>query len=399
MSTGVIERTLAIVSVAAAVAVSVPARPAVGQQTRADTAAVLLRVAEDLRAEGQNGLAQSILELILRRYSGTAAAETARQAAEGIGEERESTGGRNELVAWNTIYGAALGVMIPAALGADESAPYGVGLLIGTPLGFVASRAYANSRSMTPGHARAITFGTWWGTFQGIGWREVFDIGDETFTSCLPPPDQNICDTFDVDSELAPVTAAVIGGLVGLGTGAALGASLDISPSTALITNFAALWGTWYGVAGGVVANLENDGLVAATLIGGDIGLLTGALAGPSLNMSRRRAWLIHLTGIAGLVGGLGVDLIAQPNDEEVAILIPAIGSFVGLAAGFATTTKVDPIPSMGHGDIQSAFATVASGRLRFGLPMPIPALLPYDSPTKRRMVPGVKLKALDVSW
>ena len=65
----------------------------------------------------------------------------------------------------------------------------GVGLLLGAPAGFFASRAYARSRPLSDGQARAITLGGTWGTWQGFGWASVLDLGTETVRECPLGPD------------------------------------------------------------------------------------------------------------------------------------------------------------------------------------------------------------------
>jgi hypothetical protein len=372
----------------------------VGAQTAADTARVFYTVAEDLRLEGKLEEAEALYEIILSRYADTPVAQDAQGRLLALRAGRRAAGGRGEVISWNTIYGAALGVLIPAALGADEPEPYGVGLLLGGPLGFLGSKAYANSTSMTPGQARAITFGTWWGTWQGIGWREVFNIGDGEVTQCYDTGFGQECYTYAVESDEAPFTAAVIGGLAGLTAGVVMSRNLDIPTTTALIANFGAMWGSWYGLAAAEAVGIEDDddGKMAAVLLGGDVGLFAGAVAAPALRMSTSRAWLVHLSGIAGLIGGLGLDLLTQPDDEQVAILIPAATSLVGLIAGYATTKPADRRPDVGGGALAPALLAWHRGRASLGLPVPVPALLPSRDPGKR-YVPGLRLHLLQATW
>lgn len=366
-------------------------RPASAQMTRADSASVLVALAGDLLANGQQDRARVLLALVVERYGET---PPGRAAANQLAELRASAqedGGETELIAWNTIYGAALGLLIPAALDADESAPYGVGLLVGTPTGFLASRAYASARRVSPGHARAITFGTWWGTAQAIGWREVFDIGDTEEIVCPVTPDD--CFVIENDSERAPFTAAVIGGLAGLTVGAIIGETRPITAATALVTNFSALWGTWYGLAGGVIADAEDDALLTSTLIGGDLGLLIGALGGPHMRMTTGRAWLIHLSGIAGLAFGGGIDLLVEPDDAQLGILIPALTSAVGLAIGFGTTTPEDAGLELGAG---GSLMQYADGRLSLGMPLPLPTV---DRQPRTRPSLGLRFDLFRAHW
>ena len=70
----------------------------------------------------------------------------------------------------------------------------------------------------------------------------------------------------------------------------------------------------------------------------GNAGLAAGALAGSRWPLSRSRARLISVGGLIGGVGGLGIVMITQPDNDDVAIGIPLVGSIAGLVAGVALT-------------------------------------------------------------
>ena len=381
-------------------AILLSAAPApLASQIPADTASVLFSVASDLLQEGDTTQATSLFRILLGRFPEAGVASDARALLDELEAARRDRGGRGKLIAWSTIYGASLGVLIPAAFGADDSEPYGVGLLLGAPLGFAGSKAYAKSVRLTPGQARAITFGSWWGMWQGFGWREVFGWGDRDVTQCFDTGGGvTECFTFREESDEAPFTGTVLGSLAGLTTGILLSRQIDIAASTALAANFGALWGTWYGFAASVIA-IENDddGRLAMTLIGGDVGLIAGALAAPALGMSTGRAWLVHLAGIAGLIGGLGLDLIVQPDDDQAAVLIPMATSAFGLFVGFGTTSE-DSGHDVDVPDLASALISWREGKLRFGAPLPRPTVLAAPG-TRRGVVPGVKFDLFRLSW
>jgi len=368
-----LRRALVWAALCAALVAGAPARAA-AQETRADTAAVLLRVAEQLEAEGRTALAAALLQAILERYGETpAAAEAARRRAPGrTAAAGEVTGsGRGELMVWGTLYGLWLGAAVPAAAGTDEPEAYGLGLLLGGPAGFLAARFYAGE-GLTEGQARAITFGGTWGTWQGFGWREVADVGR---------------------TPEATFTAMIAGGLTGLGIGAALAHNRPITPGTATMVNFGALWGSWYGLAAAIAADLEGDDQrITSTLIGGNLGLIATALAAPGWNLSRQRARLINVAGVAGLVSGFGVLLLLQPEDDNTAILVPTLTSAVGLLAGAAWTRNYDrrsrPAGAGGSGGGE-ALLERRGGRWAAGEPRPVPVLL--EAAAGRR-VPGLRL-------
>ena len=207
-------------------------------------------------------------------------------------------------------------------------------------------RALARSRPMSEGQVRAITFGSLWGTWQGWGLLEVMDWGERE--NCFL--DVCVLEGPDGDDILR---AMVVGGLAGVATGAVL-ARKPIASGVATTENFGALWGTWFGFAGGLVADLEGDQLLVSTLLMGDAGLLTTARLAPGWNMSRNRARMISISGVIGLLGGFGLDMIFQPDDQKVAMGIPLATSIAGLAIGARVTSDR---PTRG-GTLGSTFVT-----------------------------------------
>ena len=353
-----------------------PSRAA-AQEARADTAAVLLRVAEQLEAEGRTALAAALLQTILERYGETPAAEAARRRAAERAAAAEVTGsGRGELMVWGTLYGLWLGAAIPAAAGTEEPEAYGVGLLLGGPAGFLASRLVAG-QGLTEGQARAITFGGTWGTWQGFGWREVLDIGSNTSES-----------TF---------RAMVLGGLAGVGVGAVLANNSSITPGTATAVNFGALWGTWYGFALAMASGIDDgDKRLTASLIGGNVGLVATALTAPGWNLSRQRARLINVAGVAGLVGGYGLLLLLQPENDNTAILVPTATSAAGLLAGAMWTRNHDRRSGPAGGSGGEALLERHEGRWAVGEPRPVPVML---EAAHGRRVPGLGLALVSLRF
>ena len=392
------KRTLWVSAAILALAVATP-KLVGAQATPADTAAVLHRVAQQLRADGRNDLARRILQLITERYPGSPTALQAQRLFDQITSVRIARSGRAELIAWNTLYGAWLGVAVPAAFGADEPEPYGAGLLAGAPLGFIAARAYGLDNSMSAGQARAITFGSIWGTWQLWGWREVLDLGVATRRECFDTGfGTQECHEFQEDASEEGWTAIILGGLAGIGTGALIGRSHDISIGTATAASHGALWGTWFGFAGEVLFEVDDDDAALAwTLIGGDVGLIAGALVGQSSRMSAGRAWLISAAGFAGLVGGFGVDLLLDVDDDQAAVLIPILGSAAGLITGASITRNFD---SDAGPALTRSVLELSDGKVALGLPLPEPTLLPrvtLDGSIKSQ--PGLKVNLLNASF
>jgi hypothetical protein len=305
-------------------------------QTAADSAGVLLGVAVRLKDEGQNPLARSILNLIVQRYANTPAALEAQRLIDALRADRTDQSGRSELMVWGTTYGLFLGAAIPYAFDAQDPEPYGIGLIVGGPAGFLAARSYAKSRSLTEGQARAITFGGTWGGWQGYGWSQVFELGSKE--ECFGGGGCFRSDDADGNAAMA---ATIAGSLVGIGVGAAL-SKKNITAGTATTVNFGGLWGSWFGGSAAVLADASSDNTLAATLIAGNLGIVAAALNAPKWQLSRQRARLISISGVAGLLAGMGILLIAQP-DGDGSIAVPMATSAAGLALGAHWTRSMEP--------------------------------------------------------
>jgi hypothetical protein len=383
-------RLLAILLVLTAAPATRP-EPVSSQITRADSAAVLLGAAARFEAEGRWDIAEALYQLITERFGDTPAGGEAQRILSAPPTERVSRSGRVELQVWSTLYGLWLGVAIPGAFGAEDPEPVGVGLLLGGPAGFFSGRALARSRSLSDGQARAITLGGSWGTWQGLGWAEVFDWGKEEVCS------GDVCYE-DGDSSEEIFATMIAGGLVGIATGAVLSRK-PIPSGVASTVNFGTLWGTWFGVAFGVLADLEDDDLLASTLIGGDAGLLATALLSPGWNISRNRARLISIAGVIGGLGGAGLDLLIQPDDEKVAIGIPLVLSIGGLVIGAASTRDYDRPGQTSPGGLDSALLNLDGHRASLGLPAPFPTALPVKGPRGPSWSPALGLTLLQARF
>jgi hypothetical protein len=352
--------------------------------SRADSAAVLLDAARSFEADGRWEVAEALFHRLTEQFGDTEAGREARALLERPTPEGTSRSSQAELMVWSTTYGAWLGVAIPGALGADDPAPYGVGLLLGGPGGFLGGRALSRSMNLSEGQVRAITFGSLWGTWQGWGLLELMDWGEEEYC------DWDVCwsDGPDGDDVLK---AMVLGGLAGIGTGAFL-AQKPIPSGVATTVNYGALWGTWFGFAGGVVADLEEDDLLASALLGGNAGLLYTAFRASDWNLSRPRARLISISGVIGLLGGFGLDLLMQPEEDKVAMGIPLLTSAGGLALGAVMTSDSRAgeggmgrgrREAGGDGDPGTSLLQLRDGKFSLGTPAPFPTLLPVDGPRR----------------
>jgi hypothetical protein len=334
----------------------------VAQATRADSAAILLDAASRLERVGRTEAALDLYRMILDRFGDTVAGDRVRQLLQSPGG-RSTRSGRVELQVWSTLYGLWLGVAVPAAFGADGPEPYGVGLLVGGPIGFLAGMGLARSREFTDGQTRAITFGGTWGTWQGFGWSEVFDWGDGL--QC--EGDQCVSDGGPEEK----FAGMILGGLTGIGVGLALSGQ-TITDGVATSVSLGSLWGSWFGLSLGVIADLENDDLLAAVLLGGNGGLVGSAVLASRTGISRGRARLISIAGVIGGLAGGGIDLITQPDGDKTLIAIPLIGSVVGLTIGAVTTRNFDRSPVGGDPDAgPDALFRIDGGRFEVDTPTP----------------------------
>lgn len=372
-------RRALLVSILLLASLSFPSDATHAQVTAADSAAVLLQAAQTFDAQGESDVARAVYRYIVDYFPGTPAGGVANERLMGIRSEGTSGSGSVELQIWTTTFGLYLGVAIPGALGADDSEPYGIGLLLGGPVGFLGGRSLARAKNLTEGQARAITMGGWWGMWQAYGWRQVFDwgVGERCEASPFDPSGEVYCYSTEDETE-ENFAATIVGGLAGMAAGYAL-SGRPVSPGVATTVNFGALWGTWFGVAGGVLMDLEDDDLLAATLLGGNATLAATVALAPGWNFSRSRARLVSIAGVIGGLGGAGVDLLVQPDGEKTAIAIPLAMSLIGLGIGVHTTRDYD-VERRGPGDdaalLDGALINVRGGRWGVGLPIPYPVML-----------------------
>lgn len=360
-------RSLILVGLALA-ALALP-RAARAQATRPDSAAILLEAARRLDAEGKRIAADAVYDYIVRRYGETPAGVEAKNKLV-VGRQAEpERSGRLELLAWGAIDGAWLGIAIPLAFGATGTAPYGIGLIAGGPVGFFLAKTYADHARPTLGQARAITFGFNWGTWQTVGWLAALTSGD-----------------LSTEALFGSMAAGGVGGAV---AGAMYGRHRSVPAGMMTAVSHGAYWGTWFGMMAWPLLSLEGDNGFRVGLAAGDVGLLVAALTAPK-DISPGRVWLTTAAGIAGIAVGGGIDLLLQPGDETVAIGIPMATSAIGLVAGIALAKGAErvrsaraptaPIPDA------TALLQVDEAGTRLGLPVPSPTLVPVGERGPRRL-------------
>lgn len=362
--------------------------PAEAQLSRADSAAVLLRTAQDFDAAGDARTSEALLAYVVERYGDTAAGAAALDLLVGPGGERLDRASRIELPVFSTLYGLWLGAAVPAAFGADDPEAYGAGLLIGGPLGLFSGLAASKNRRFTEGQARAISWGGVWGTWQGFGWSGLLDIGVEEFC------DFSQCYEGDQSDE-AVFGSMVVGGLLGIGGGALLARS-PIESGVSSAAQGGSIWGSIYGAL--LVETLDDDqgsgddAVLAASLIAGNVGLVTGAWLASKYGVGRPRVRMINLGALVGGVGGLGIDLLLQPGDNAL-LAIPLVTSAAGLVIATYATRGDDRVGTT-RGQENGALFGWADGGLRLQTPLPTPVLLEMpDEQGRPTWTPGLRLE------
>jgi hypothetical protein len=381
------------------VVLGVLAAPLFAQETRADTAAVLVEAARRLAREGERDLAASLLRHVVRWYGETEIARTAARELAAADRVGLAGSGRTGFVVTNTLFGAWLGVAVPAAIGAEDAPPYGAGLIAGPGAGLAGSLAWSGTHPLTSGQAAAYRWSLIWSSWQAYGWREVLGIGDSE--SCYGGPGgEPIC--YPTTPTKARWAAFVAGGGAGIVGGLGL-SRLPLPAGDVAVVQDASMWGTWFGFATSLLINDEasDENILTWMLLSGDGFLLAGIPLARSWRPSVGRIRLITLGGLAGGLVGFGIDLMAKVDDERTAVLIPALASAVGLGAAIALTAGRDSGFRLDDSDMPgNALLRLGRGGPGFGAPMPLPAMLPSarpDGSIGRRA--GVGLRLVEVGW
>jgi len=282
----------------------------------------VLSFARRLIAQQEAQLAIPVLEKLAQYFPGTPAAQKAQALRDSLLAlpPKLDQNGRVGVVVFSTLYGTWLGVAIPIIAEADDPKAFVASMMAGSVAGLLISLNATKNQPISDGRASLINFGGWFGTWQGIAWSNAFGAEDREI-----------------------VTGAVIGGLTGLGAAIALTANRNIRPGYATLINFGGIWGSWFSLCAAEIAGVQGEetelGLIAA---GGDIGIISTAIAARSTQMSRGRARLINIAGVVGTVFGLGMAVLAEVDEAQSAFAIMGAGSMAGLLIGSSATKNYD---------------------------------------------------------
>jgi hypothetical protein len=126
------------------------------------------------------------------------------------------------------------------------------------------------------------------------------------------------------------------GALLGTALGYYVGAREAVSPGEAALINSSALWGTAMGSLFALSFGAEDSRVSAGLVVTGlGLGAVSGVLMARSYQVSRRRAVLIDIGGIAGLLGGLASErLVYSTVSDDPSVEQAANFSIGGLALG-----------------------------------------------------------------
>ncbi|MBM4355510.1 MAG: hypothetical protein FJ109_17265 [Deltaproteobacteria bacterium] len=176
---------------------------------------------------------------------------------------------------------------------------------------------------------------------------------------------------------------------------------LDFSGIQDLMIAGGTVWGTWTGGFWAYGLGAEDDDILLASLVGGDIGLaLSGLLMSPAVKMSPARLGFIEMAGVVGMALGVSGTAVFTESGRTMVVGMQ-VGSTVGLAAGALVTQWWRPWEgseadiASGTGGTRSddsSGPTLRLGHLELPLPMPASFLAPPPpGSTKPTMLVGVQ--------
>ena len=230
-------------------------------------------------------------------------------------------GGETDFTVASTVFGAALGIAVPLAMGADPSRKlYGAGVAVGAPIGFFGARAVTRLRPVSRGQAVAIAWGGYWGGFQGY-----------LLATAMDPAEGGAFKSASAETAAASIIA---GSAVGL-AGGLLAARRGVSERTANSAMMGSVWGNWFGVTSWRLLGEDRDWSRAAFLaLAGNAGLVGGAVVGSRLGLTEAQSRRVNMAGFLGALAGGGLERITRGDGEPATAAYALPGSILGLGVG-----------------------------------------------------------------
>jgi hypothetical protein len=302
------------------------------------------RMALKYAARGRYDFSRVLLTDLLREFPSSSAAALAEEDSESVhilARTRRALflpgalydrSGRTDLLIFAGYYGMWVGIAAPVYFEADDPQWYALGLLTGAPASLYFTSQSTKNADIGSGRASMISLGGHLGTWQGLGWPALADWDAE-----------------DV------VGASLLGGLTGIAVAVLLTQDIHITEGHGSMAGSALPWGTWFGLVIAAVADMEDDDVLSAALIGSDALVLGTVLGARNVRMSRARVRLISMMGVVGTVAGFGLDLLAQVDEASTAMAIAGLGSVGGLAAGAHMTRDYDRGKDLASHSLKSA--------------------------------------------
>ncbi len=176
---------------------------------------------------------------------------------------------------------------------------------------------------------------------------------------------------------------------------------LDFSVGQDLAIAGGTVWGTWLGGFWSWGLGAEDEDVLLASLIGGDVGLaVSGLLVSPLVEMDAVRLGWIQLVGLMGMALGVSGTGIFSEDDRTVVVGMQ-VGSTVGLVAGTLVTQWWRPWAGAGDSvsrrDDGGESVDRSAPSIRLGnldIPIPTPATFvapPPPGSTKPAMLVGLQ--------
>lgn len=354
-------------------------------------------------SQGAFEQARQLFERVARDYATTpSAAASQERLAELALKPQESPlkasqgEGRAAMMISQTLFGAALGVLLPSygsdGLTVQSSALF---LLLGMGAGLGGGLLYAQEFSPTREQAAALYFSqlftslnlTMWTL--GLGFEQIF-------------PDLTI-------GLRVTTTALLVGMGLGTGAGAWISQNVKLPPGRVTLVSSAALWTMGLGM--GTIFLLGGDALPgqAYLLIPpllADVGLVGALLLADKfqVNLSQDRMRIINLVGVVGGVAGFLMGAVFQVSDARVALGLTLGGAGTGLLLGAVTTEQVErsrTLSPVGAHTPNRSLLVLEEGGVKLGQPMPSivlarrPATMATEQ-TAAQVAPTVRLSLLE---
>jgi hypothetical protein len=328
----------------------------------------MYQVALQLVIQGDYSQARILFERVGAEYPQSAIAPAADEQIALLGTLESKRRGlrdpaasaRAELMITQTVVaGLILGVAMPGSTWqpSEPGPPVLLGLA-GATAGGVGSHFFAKEFQPSTGQVMSLFTGEVLGAANGFGLSAAF-----------PPRDYR-----------AAYQQALLGTLIGAGGGVAVAKYLDPDAGQVAAVNAGMLWGTYFSSMSLLLWETNNPRFTAMRVVGGaDLGAGLGALSAHYFPMSRGRANVINLGGVAGTAVGGGIVLLANfyggldAQEPTVGILMASTG------AGLATTAFL----TRNMGEAERASAAVPGGvlvgvygdQVGFGVPLPTVAV------------------------